>query len=1418
MAQINPKLNLNKTPAVVDNNSLIFAKNIRLDVDKSIHRDYGTFPMSIVKSGDDYINHENIIKRIVSDIKENEEEKDYYNQLLNKLNILAGNVTVLPNGKIENATCKIVGIIPNSNEFYLFIYGTYQINSSSLIRDYEVSLIIRYNEKQDKFEYCNCNWTYHKGTINGCVINNLRGEKILNIGENNATEFVPLKCINLNKSSYLDDESIYTQTPNIPITNLDYLSNINYSIPNGVYQFFVRYKIREDFYTDWFPASKELFAGNNVNLVTGFGSINYVNTHRDSDHSFKFAVSNLYNEHSDNYKSFQIGFILSHDNEIVARAWKHFPLNVGTINFDYDSKDAEEIEVTDLTKTTYQLYDVGNIVNFKNKLYISNYKETDFNDIDLQNIANEVNIDVYQEESPEGYAGYTPETDKVNGLDVIYGLTDKETNETIHINGEDGIINKLLTNHFGYNSSIKDVLDIALCNENHSDIYFGSEEYGMKAIGEGQTFSAAKNALQETYNGSNYKDATFSFGETINKITVNGVSVKLDVDSIISNIYNTNRYLNENCNFINASGFDASQITIILYRSASIKYRKWVSGGLTEYNPDKPGQFQNTGGYYKDYEENPQYEQKFTINLYGDKSKYVKNDASNFKDYTTLIPYQSYKFYIHFVKQNGEITNGYYCGGDKAGVINVGYSKTASYVNYPKFSNIKKPEGYVACFFSILHYENKVGTLFNIKGYPKESPNIYEGSCLDLNIGTLHGGGKLNIRQSKKKSIIPNPNLPKPFDPSFPDIRATTESFDDIETNTGVYHYSSDSSNVRYFGADGIITFDKVDNFDINSLAYVVNEYNVSESNDSMLIKCTPYIKLESNTTEFGNFTNMNLLGYICVIYPLNRDVITEYFTDGNSVYVKDSTTTVTDNDIYYNLTELKVYLGDTKDDSQKITMMNLRKTDPVSIYSNYNLNYISLTQEPTERPITYYSGSADGPSESRTTYSMILRLFPSLILSNIYELQSMYKEYPRKLYSKYTDNNITEFNNTIRSSILEGDEAFINIFKFDAEDYYNVPTNRGIIVNLLSVGDSILVHCEDSMFRFSGTNSLQSNNGDVQTTETNVFDTGVVEVFGSDFGFAGLQNKTDSIVTENGYIFFDRDSRIVYMYSGQGQIIKLSDSIEKLFRYKDISNIYFANDYYNNRFFMSIIFYDNDSIIPVTLSFNFIEEVKSFVSLHDFYFLNAFNTKTKCYFLTNDNKDICTINKEHLGCYTKLELTDDKLYLAKKENKTIKIKNGQNYNVSCYDSIIDVICNTNFETVKTLNSIKWYSKIVLDEFNKIDYDDAKTLKMLESYDTNYPCKYLRVYTDTCMTRLNTFDYPSNDYSITSADSYMKPRYNQGYWSFNYFRNIQNANGNIDPYVSDQNSLIEGLYFVARFGFDEEFKFETISFNYSDKL
>lgn len=1471
MAQIVPKLNLNKTPALVESHSLIFSKNIRLDVDGTIHRDYGVFPLSITKGNDNdkLINYNNILNRILSDIKyqiNNSTVEDYYTTIYNRLTYMSGGDHIYGNGKYTDGQYKIVGIIASSNEFFLFINGTYTYIEGDIERKYDNSIIIRYDEKDKTFYPCNCNWSWSGGTIYGCVINNLIGEKVLNIAESGTFNLVPLKSINLNTSTLNDDETIYTQVPNVPLTNLSYAKTLSCVIPNGVYQFYVRYKIRKDFYTDWFPASNEIFVGNRNTISTSFGTLQYVNIHRDSDNSFVLSVKHLVDKYKDNYTSFQVGFILSHDDSHYARAWKHFDFGVTNINFDYKAEDAIELDVTDFTKSTYGLYNVGNLTTFKNRLYISNYTETNFNDKTLQSVADAIEVDIKTSSAGNTYAGYTPSTTPIGSKNVISGLIiDNEDKSFI---GENGIFDTIITTKsFSNTPSIKEAITNAINNEDGISKTDGlsPDLYGVSIISRITTLKNAKDSIKQEYKDvtTAYMERTYSFDyESLDIIgvTING-RTKNKTD-IIPYIYNTPRYLDENANWINGAGSIDDKIIIKLARKVKIicttKYYNngsLIPGGGdkiendelsvgTNNNIDRPSSGTEIGGTTSSTDVDTFYDtyyQDIEIQFVAFENKYNSSDGGTLTNNTTLIPYQKYKFYIHFVKSNGETTNGYYC--TKVGEVEAPYMPQCNSIIYPKFKNINIPIGYVACFFSISHTNINTATLFNIKDDVTEG--YKEGSCIDINMMLIPGYKNIHIKQEIKHTtegptIVPGtPDTPTP---ASLDLDVETDT---IETYTGQYYYSSDSSLPRYFGADGVVVFDKK-TFDNNRLAYVVNDYSIPETENIELIKCTPYINESNISSEgsikvFDNYKVMNLLGYICSISPLIRDVCIKYYSDGSSVYFKDNNT---DNITEYNptgtlhLTELSKYI-DAPDD-KKLSNFALKTSKNVNIYSNYNLNYVALSEEPKMSIKTFYNRTASSStvteSDANNSNTILLRLIPSQLMSDIYTLPSMYKAYIRKLYSPYVENETIRFENTVRSSILYGDESNINVLTFAPNDYYNVPTNRGIIVNMVSVGDAIIVHTQDSMFKFSGSNSLQSTEGEILTTESRPFDTGVSEVFGSDFGFAGLQNKTDHIITEHGYIFFDRDSRIVYVYSGQGQIVKISDSIEKLFRHRDISRINFANDYYNNRFFMSIMFVEKTNVIeneetvekevyyPITLSFNLSEQIKSFVSLHDFYYHYSFNTKTKCYFLTADNKDICDINKEYKGCYTKLELYSDKTYPQRKEITNISAINFANnelttYNINSYDSIIDVIVNDNYETIKTLDAVNWCGTKIIKEFADIDNDNLTSLMIAEDINYDIPCKYIRVYTDTCMTPLNDCSSRSNDSAITSLNSYRYPRFNQGYWTFNYFRNILNSKNHLTmtDYSGDNNSLIEGKYFVTRFLFDTDFKFESLQLNYKIK-
>lgn len=1491
MANIVPKLNLNKTPSIVENNSLVFAKNIRLDVDKTIHKDYSIFPFTYKQSdNNEYIHYINLAKRIAE-----ESMGDLYRN--HPLYYCYGyrKGEIIENNKVFNSSdYKIVGVIPGNNEFFLFIsmeytYDIIRLNEEPETKRETKSLIVIYDEKEDLFKECPCNWNYNGGKIDGYVINNLRNEKILVIAENNPTLLIPLKCINLNVSTYTDDESIYTQTPNIPITNIFYNGIFSYTIPNGVYQFFIRYKIRDNFYTNWILASRDIFAGNQTYANTSFGTLKYTNTRTDCDSSFLLKVEHLIDRYKNNYKSFQVGFILSHDDDVVARAWKHFSFDVEEIPFDYKASDAEEIEVIDLLKPIYNIYNVGNITSFKNKLYISNYLETNNNDDNLKLIidsSDKFNVSIGDtfntSDNIQKYGDwYIAKTTNIN-----HNIYINELSENAPIVGDDGVTNRFenARKFSGDDGIIKEILNQPIkITVNNSETEASALEVISKVIkGENNNFTLNKNVFAVIpYKGfecrldikaKKYCKNIILTGQTRNVVyndeivnykDANGIKYKLDIikplpkiddnqeiiwsDSAIRSSYNAISALNSNKNFVDVTYKNVNTLTIDIIRTVDYEYLSRfpdvpqekpddvITGGSGEINrpslggdnpnvewedgfeQEKPTTWLKTSAYWTQ-----------TISLTFVATEDVSLDnVENFTPYTTLIPYQTYKFYVHFIRNNGEITNGYFID-EKT----IEYKEQCNGVIYPIFPKITKGyinnnNEYVGYFFSMIHTKTNASTIFNTKNITNNGINYIEGQCIELNSFII----------SKYRNIL---------------CRYDKEHF------IGNYYHSSDNTYGKYFGNSGYALIETNKKFGSNESIgnlYITDDYKVAENESLELIKCTPYYLIENDSEDnklktINDWRNFELKGYICNVNILDNNITGRYYSDGSSIFQKvgysDSYLNENNN---YKLKELSKYKSD---DSLSPTLENFSNIKPkekyVTIYSNYNLNYLTITEEPKLQIKTYYNRkandtpSADVAENDNSDVQVFLRLLTSLTISNVYSLPSMYKSYTTKNFYNYEKNSIIQFNNTIRSSVLIGDESNINIFTFDANDYYSIPTNRGIIVNLISVGDAILVHTEDSMFKFTGSNSMQSSDGEIKLNESNPFDTGVSEVFGSDFGFAGIQNKLEHIVTELGYIFFDSDSKIIYMYSGNSQITKLSNNIEKLITCDTIDKIVFGNDYYNNRFFINIKFKNNNY---ATLSFNFLDDVKDFISLHDFNFEKSFNTKTKCYFLDKDGKDIFYINKNDFGTYTNLGNEED-IYPTSTYNKTINISNGLNVNLTGYASIIDFINNFNYETIKTLNSIEWCSNYIIDKFIT-ESEDSITLKVADTVNQSVytnPCDSIFIYSDTCSTKLLDCTNVSNRATrgeTLNIDSYKYPRYNQGKWNLNYFRNVENIgdtfeyesiksdgdwnydngrNHNIPrpDYISDANSLIDGKYIVARFTFTDEFKFETLSINYDNKF
>lgn len=1405
MANIIPKLNLNKTPNLVENNSLVFAKNIRLDVDGTIHRDYGI--SSITKTSDKTYN--NIIERLKDDI-DGIEEYDNIKRIINSYK-----------------NFKIVGVIPYNNEFYLFLHLTdrflvdegqqpetgikkvvvgpgINIPNVPLLKP-TFDVIVKYDEKTNKFTPCFTGWTYSNGDIDGKLIVNLRGEKLLIVCESNADKLVPMKSINLSLSTLDDDESIYTQSPNIPITNLNVVGYYNDVIPNGVYQFFVRYEIRKNLYTKWFPASKDCFVANTNKEPTSFGTVKYVDIHKDSDYSLIFSVKHLLNDYKKLYKSFQIGFILSHDDATYARAWKHFPLDTSSIYFNYRANDAEEVEIADMLASNYSIYNVGNVTAFKNNIYISNYIETDFNNAELQNYADDVRIELGNSKAILVYGDYPLLfEDKSNPDSDIVGLVVNNVNKhftkanTSQFNTNPSLFNDIATNVI-YKNDLGD--DDKVIKRLAYFLYI--KDKGVKAYQQLIQTSIEYTdydltiKLTTSFNNQGFDDNvkfdkgkdTYRWG--IKNGGLKSIGIYLSDDS---EVYDTLFIDEEDANFYTNIATD-----IINYIDKTIEERL-DQNTKTFTNPhirleaeydiiDEESSSGESIGTYT-----------HTINIYFElKDEKLLQTGTNAVDIntTTLLPFQKYKFYIHYVKSNGEVTNGFYCSEANGidGIIEVGYQGYPVQYLYPKFSNIKTPNGYVACFFSIVHVENKITSVIDFReeywGDEKYNATTIVGVSFDLNAYLLSVSNNVSIA----------------FD-------------DDTDHNLPIEYHNSNDPDYRYFGNAGLVSFNITDSTNdihkttlLENAAYIIIPYNLEEVTDTTeLIKCTPYIKLSTSSESsvtYDNFKTLNLLGYICKVYPIHRHRANRFYTDGSTAFVFTRTDAFAMAELGRGGTQYsalniintdKNKVANTNDHLDMTTTEN-QNTDflQYNIYSNFNLNCLALSEEPKR------GNKVDVTTQDVYESNTFTSLFSSLLLNAVYELPSMYKDYIRKSFYKYNENTMTVFDNTIRQSTTLEDEDNATTITFEANDYYNVPTNRGKIVKLISAGDYIGVHTEDSMFVFSGSNTLTAANGQVQQEESNVFDTGIKEVFSVEYGYAGLSNKDEAVDTDLGYFFFDKDAKIVHLFDGKSNTIKLSDTIEKLFRRCDIDTCNFASDRYNNRIMLCVHFTDGKT---ATLSFSTLANKAAFISLHDFKFTKTFNTKTKCYYITDNKDDILTVDKDIYACYTKLNLESDNLY----PYSISKIIDGYN----CYDSIIDVIENDKFENIKTLNAINWCGNIVNNEFVEITTDDVSTQKVADDTVVKFPCKGMFIYTDSCATPIEMFDNLSTGEGVSLANSYKYPRWNQGIWTYNYFRNIEIINNN--PYISDENSLIEGKYFVTRFYFDTEFKLETLKLNYNIKL
>ena len=357
--EIIKKLNLNKHPQACDDYSIVCAKNIKLSSDgRNIRNEEGVY------------NNVAIHNKLVEDFA-----NDY----------------------------KIVGVIPCNSELVIFVVGS----------DNEHGAIYRYDEQTDDCYKAYSKFVWEGGEIGGDFTYNVESDLIICFGETNNTSDPygqlgyghELRTIKLHRKddNHLDSDDIdWAKTPlcpEVPYCVCNELNWVEGHAYKGYYEFYIRYKIDDDNYTQWFyingkPLVDEVNetqienipiqhddAGEGLALTyplrygTGF-----LVTNNNDICNLSLRLNLKFGLCSTIYNTIQIGYIVSSKSYTKAFRSEDITHKINGRNDDYTFRvnHANDVEcsVEELTTSYYNYNNVQNIVNYNNRIYIANYIET----------------------------------------------------------------------------------------------------------------------------------------------------------------------------------------------------------------------------------------------------------------------------------------------------------------------------------------------------------------------------------------------------------------------------------------------------------------------------------------------------------------------------------------------------------------------------------------------------------------------------------------------------------------------------------------------------------------------------------------------------------------------------------------------------------------------------------------------------------------------------------------------------------------------------------------------------------------------------------------------------------------------------------------------------------------------------------
>lgn len=1491
-----PKLNLNKHPKDCDNLSLVDARNIKISHDESCI----TNENSIITNA--------LIQTAIYNI--------YRNNFL------------------------IRGIIPINTGIVLFVqdYNKVEANINKLD-------IFVYNEKTiDKDENIYLAYSglsYHGGKFTGTFTYNIENDLIIAFSEYdcNNNELVPLRTINLGNPDKAgaedngDIRQVESKLSIVPEVKLPAISNVEYVKGNaykGWYYLFIRYKINKTDYTQWYPIGYPIYIDviNRNNIVRyifnrdafpekineiikidqltsliigrkpwdgyGVGFSDYISDTTDiCNETFKVAIKDL----DVNYNIFQIGIICS--SKSYTKSYKTFDIDIvkNTINYyTLNLKNCKEYGSQELITTYYNYFNVKNIINYKNRLYIAGYNENKIDEEEIINSVKNITVGLYTTVINSSTAENTNIREDV----TVYKENPNpyQFDESIyHVNAT---IEIPFSKYFScYDTDLVDFLDnennktnnhtikasdlyISVANENNVidtnriNGYFAiiNVNYKNTDYSRNQIYRIVINDDMSNIKVINNMKIALQLGSPYIKTDKDFINRKLTTTLIPGEVYNffihfvdkygnfTNGYKIDNTfpQHVNKDGNKVDGVVFIIpvpqieFEQDRLDYI-YCSVDKTAKINDIIIKTLLTSGYIINDYKNPA---SHMIRYYADYNFITKElsreiqDKIRTEDYNyvknKLIDYVkpfinqnlNYEFYKIFTFNN-YVNNGKYgfdnyinLNGDSLFKVPFnGIDVNSHRVYRPYFNNINIPNNYVGYFISYEKFEkrSKYTGLLTINDFrntdtiivknvvKKDSLNTMNSNTMNFYCDNLDIDDTLELDfdflRIEGKNVfdyydIPNinyyqRNAPFGFVTDMNKIQLKDYNFEKLYPIPNYKLAVANSVKDNRIGVGTCIVIDNKYDLFVNATEKKDNDINLYR------------VSLVKDNPNIYNNNNKTLIRFTDVFYNKNNTGIIN--TGLNGVYTYSGTIIYADTGVVFNET------------NGIVTMQNAEyQYYPTTVSPEHNATYENdrpfmcylqmpvidtvfheskcFKNEPKPQSYVTKPASKNDSAQYRTGYMVT----PANSIDLFENRQGSAEQFNPKTYSNYREDikDIDVYNKTIRRSNVIQDESRENSWrKFYLEAYKNITENKGIITNLVGIGNLVLAHTEHSLFMFDLNNELKTIDQNIQLYQPDAFDVAYKEVFTSELGYGGLQDKRSAIVDQFGYIFYNNDDNNIYRFDNNQLAIISNDIVEWLIKAKP-NNVRFAHDIRNNRLLIKFdydIFRKNEDNSTFTqkrnlvLSYNY--KTQNFISTHSYYFRDAYNSKNRVYFINGFRSG----NLVYDNIYNFTEAFNNYCTYANIYGYANAV---EGFNNSCK---LSFIINEGYDIVKFLEYIT-YKLYKVDE--SVRGDVPFPVKKL---DTPYAGQILRVYNDNVNT--NDINITVDNESIDPNEhknifgNYKKPYWDLGNWNFSYLRNMIGNEGDQSAAVM---SRLYGNYFIVEFEFlmqDRRIDFESLSYKIS---